>query len=246
MIWLAVLEEVRDHVEVLSHFVPGNYHVLVAHGRPFSAGIVADPGFDLVHAVFFRPVPLENGLEAARQHVQAAGRPVAAIGGFELRIPEPLSREQFDTFNAPYVERMAAMGLTNGNEMVAARTNVAPTVAGVSESSVYAFTYTVPGRGRPRRAFRLSGATETGPDGSTADRLRSIVEELEGRMAELGVGWDDATGINVYAAASAPTELAASFGTGALHGLAWFPSLPPITDFEFEIDARGVGTELVL
>lgn len=234
---------------MLSHFVPGSYRFLGVPGRPFSAGIVADPGFDLVHAVFSRPVALELGLDAAARHVEAAGRPMAAIGGFELRIPEPLSRQGFDAFNAPYVQRMAAMGLTSENEMVAARTNVAPTVAGVTAPSVFAFTYTVPGRGRSEPAFRLSGATETRRDGSAAERLRSIVEVLAARMADLGVTWEDSTAINVYGAASAATALSdvlGSFGAAGLRGLTWFPSLPPISDFAFEIDARAAGTEIVV
>ncbi len=237
----------RDHVSVLSHFTSGDYRFLVVPGGPFSSGVVADEGFDLVHAVFLRPVPLSGGLEAARRHVEAAGRPVTAIGGFELRIPEPLSREDFDAFNGPYVQRMADMGLTSAGERVTARTNVAPTVAGVEQPSVHAFTYTVPGTGRPGPAFRLSGATEARRDGSPAEKLRSIVEVLEARMAELGVGWPDATAINLYGAAGGlGADLPASFGAAALHGITWFPSLPPIRDYEFEIDARGVGTEVVL
>jgi len=236
-----------DHVRVLSNFAPGSYRFLVATGRPFSAGIVADPGFDLVHAVFSRPLPLADGLQAARGHVESAGRPATALAAFELRIPEPLSREDFDAFNAPYVERMAALGLRSGPEWVAARTNVAPTIVAATEPSLYAFTYTVPGRGRPGPAFRLSGATEAKRDGSAADRLRSIIEELERRMVEIGVSWEDATAVNVYAAVSAPIEeVAAGFGSAQMHGLAWFPSRPPIADFEFEIDTRAVGTEIVL
>lgn len=232
---------------MLSPFAPGDYRFLVATGRPFSSGVVADPGFDLVHAVFFRPLPLEPGLEAARRHVESAGRPVAALAAFELRIPEPLSPEGFAAFNAPYTERMAAMGLTSGGAWVTARTNVAPTTGGVSEPSLYAFTYTVPGRSRSGPAFRLSGATETRRDGSRADRLRSIVEELEPRLAELGVAWADSTAINLYGASAAPADdVARAFGPAALHGISWFPSRPPIVDFEFEIDARGVGTEVVI
>lgn len=233
---------------MLSHFAPGSYRYLAAPGGPFSGGIVADAGFDLVHAVFARPVPLEAGLDAAARHVEAAGRPPTSLAAFELRIPEPLSRQGFTAFNAPYVQRMAAMGLANGSDMVTARTNVAPTVPGVSAPSVYAFTYTVPGRGRPGPAFRLSGATET-REGSAADRLRSIVEALAGRLAELGVSWDDANAINVYgdaAATGALSDVLPAFGAAALHGLVWMPSLPPISDFAFEIDARGVGTEILL
>ena len=235
---------------MLSQFAAGSYRFIDAPGRPFSAGVVADRGFDLVHAVFFRPVPLAAGLEAARGHVESAGRPGTALAAFELRIPEPLSREGFDAFNEPYVERMAALGLRGGDSWVTARTNVAPTTAPVGEPSLYAFAYTVPGGGRSMPAFRLSGATETRRDGSATDRLRSIVEELTGRMAELGVSWEASTAINVYGAAGATgaavDEVAADLGPAGLHGITWFPSLPPLREFEFEIDVRGVGTEILL
>jgi hypothetical protein len=174
---------------------------------------------------------------------------VTALAAFELRIPEPLSREGFDAFNEPYVERMAALGLRSGDHWVTARTNVAPTTAPVGEPSLYAFTYTVPvtGGARSQPAFRLSGATETRHAGSPADRLRSIVEALAHPMGELGVSWEASTAINVYGASGAAAdEVAAAFGVAALHGITWFPSMPPLRDYEFEIDARGVGTEIVI
>jgi hypothetical protein len=112
---------------------------------------------------------------------------------------------------------------------------------------VYAFTYSVPG-GRTQRAFRLSGATETTRDGSPADSLLSIVDVLDARMAELGVSWDDATAVSVYGARAAAVEprVVARLGAAGLHGVTWFPSVPPIQGFDFEIDARGVCTELTL
>jgi hypothetical protein len=232
---------------VLSHFASGNYRFLAAPGRPFSSGIVADDGYDLVHATFFRPVPLAEGLEAARRHVEATGRPVAALGAFELRIPAPLSGEGFAEFNKPYVERMTALGLVSDGELVTARTNVAPTLAGVAEPSLHAFTYTVAGRRRERAAFRLSGSTESNREGSGADRLLSIVATLEARMAELSVTWDDATDVAVYGASCAAVDsVVPSCGTAGLRGLTWFPSHPPIVDFAYEIDAMGVGTEIVV
>src|SRR5215470_17859710 len=108
---------------MVSQFPEGGYRSLVAPGRAFSLGVAAEPGFDLVHAVFRSPVPLWRGLEAAARHVEGGGRPVTAIAGFELRLPQPLGREQFDEFNAPYRARLTAMGLTSANELVAARTN---------------------------------------------------------------------------------------------------------------------------
>ena len=232
---------------MLSTFNPGNYAFIVAIGRPFSAGILADPDFDLVHAVFSRPLPLGQGLDAARRQVESAGRPATALAAFELRIPEPLSFDSFAAFNAPYVEQMSALGLKSGAECVTARTNVAPTIGGITEPSLYAFTYTVPRGFRAGPAFRLSGATEAENEGSPDDRMRSILEELGRRMSDLGVSWDDATAINVYGAVGSPMDdVVSEFGLAALNGLTWFPSLPPIRDFQFEVDVRGVGTEIVL
>jgi hypothetical protein len=234
-------------VDVLSHFAAGDYRYLASPGRPFSGGVLADARFDLVHAVFARPLPLDEGLAAARRHVESAGRPVTALAAFELRIPEPLTSQGFAAFNAPYVERMAALGLRHGDDLVTARTNVAPTVPGITAPVVYAFTYTAPSARRTGPAFRLSGSTETTRDGSDADRLSSIVIELERRLAELGASWEDVTDISVYGAPGTPVgALAGVFGTTALHGLTWFPSRPPILDADFEMDATAAGTELVL
>jgi hypothetical protein len=77
--------------------------------------------------------------------------------------------------------------------------------------------------------------------------MRSILEELGRRMVDLGVTWDHATAINMYGAAGSPMDdVIGEFGTAALNGLTCFPSLPPIRDLQFEIDVRGVCTEIVL
>jgi hypothetical protein len=237
----------------VTHFSAGDYRFLAAPGRPFSSGVVAEVGFDLVHARFFRPLPLEAGLEAAARHVESTGRPVTAIAAFELRIPRPFSEEGFAEFNAGYVRRLERMGLTAQPDLPTGRTNVAPIFDVVSEPSVYAFTYTVPAPAQEpgdRPAFRLSGSAETRRDGPLEDRFRSVVETLTGRLAELGVRWEDSTAINLYAAAQAPREveadMVAAFGLAALHGITWMPALPPVTGLQFEIDARRVGSELIL
>lgn len=237
----------RDHDRVLSQFAPGNYRSLASAGRPFSDGIVADPGYDLVRAVFSSPQPLYQALDMAARHLDAAGRPVTALAGFELRIPEVLSAEGFAAFNGPYVERMTALGLSTSEGLVATRTNVAPTVAGVSEPSLLAFTYTVPDAPAGRTAYRLSGATETRSDGTTAQRLSSIVDVLDGHLAALGATWDQATAITVYGAACEfDAATLARFGRAGLRGVRWYPSRPPIVGIGFEIDAHSVGSEVEL
>ena len=226
----------------------GSYRFIAAPGRPFSGGAVADPGFDLVHATFRRPLPLAKGLEAATRHVAEASRPVQAIAGFELRIPEPFSTAQFEVFNHAYVESLENIGLIAGQLMPAARTNVAAVVGGVGEPSLYAVTYTVPGdRGRP--AFVMSGVPEEKP-ADLEEMLDSMMRVLSSRMAELGVTWEDATAIQLYGVEVVQGLLAdyvlRHLGPSAVHGIRWFPSLPPIEGLSLEIDVRSAGKELVL
>lgn len=239
----------RDDCWVLVPFAPGGYRFLRASGRPFSSGVVADPGFDLVRASFERPVPIDQGLAAARRHLEAAGRPLTAIAGLELRLPDVLTPDGFDSFNQRYAARLTELGLSDTQGMPAARTNVAPTTAPVGEVSLFAFSYTVRSA-RPGAAFVLSGAAETRRDGAASDRLGSIVEALEARMSELGVSWADTSAVNLYAASASLTELLPGvldqLGSHAVRGITWLPSLPPVTGLQFEIDARGVGTELTL
>ncbi len=232
---------------MLAHNESGNYRFLAAEGRPFSGGAVADEGYDLVHARFERPLALEAGLAAASRHVAAAGRPVHAIAGFELRIPKPLTKAAFDSFNQRYVTSLQRLDLDVDGLMPAARTNVAAVVGGVSEPSVYAVSYSIPGH-RARPAFVLSGAPEeAGRD--TATRLDSIMRVLTGRLDALGVSWEDATAIQLYGVddfQGLVAEKVLKKTGGAVHGIQWFPSLPPIEGLKLEIDVRSAGTELVL
>ena len=233
-------------VGMLEHFSTGNYRYLDSPGRPFSAGVVADRGFDLVHATLLKPLPLDRGLEAARQHLEQVGRPAAALAAFELRIAQPLSRQGFDDFNAAYVARLRAIGVSAGEKLPAARTNVAPTASRIEEPSLYAFTYTLPGD-REGPAFVLSGAPETDRT-STEAKLLSILAVLDGRLDALGTTWEHCTATNFYGSAL-PAESAAVFqrlGSAAVHGVHWYPSLPPVTPLEYEIDARGTSREITI
>lgn len=232
---------------MLTHNRAGGYRFLGLAGRPFSAGGLADDGYDLVHAKFARPLPLQKGLAAAAQHVAAAGRPILSIAGFELRIPEPLSGADFDTFNQRYVKSLKGLGLEVDGLLPAGRTNLA--VAGaVSEPSLYAVTYTIPAKSS-RHAFVLSGAPED-QAGDAATMIDSIVRVLSGRLQELGVSWDDATAIQLYGIdninAGVVERLLSQVGASAVHGIQWFPSLPPVAGLKLEVDVRSAGTELVL
>lgn len=228
--------------------VPGNYRFLGGEDRPFALGAAADVGFDIVHATFDRPLPLERGIQTASQHVASASRPNQALAGFELRIPRALSKPEFDEFNRLYAASLRGIGLATDGLVSAARTNVAPTIGTVAEASLLAFSYTAPTR-RDVRAYVLSGAPEA-RDGSRRDMIRSIVEVLMMRGDQLNCRLNDATAVQFYGERglepSFIDDLVASLGDAVIHGFHWFPSLPPIVGLKFEIDLRSVGSEVGL
>jgi hypothetical protein len=226
----------------------GNYRFLGREGRPFSDGIVADQGHDLVHARFASPVPLDAGLSAAVRHVTTTGRPVQSIAGFELRIPEPFSPHDFAAFNDGYIARLKAVGLDVEGLIPTARTNVAPHAGRVTEPSVHAVSYTVPSR-RTQAAFVMSGVPEEEPSDFAA-MMDSILRVLSGRMKDIGAAWKNATEIQFYGE-EGPGDLLVErlirhAGAAAAAGVHWFPSRPPVVGLSFEIDVRSAGMELVL
>jgi hypothetical protein len=232
------------------HNDQGNYRFIALDGRPFSGGAVADPGYDIVHARFVRPVSLLQGLKAAERVVARAGRPVLALAGFELRIPAPLTMNAFATFNEGYVERLREMGLHVDALMPAARTNVAVTAPDITEPSVYALSYTTPTPTRgDRKGFVMSGIPEE-ERSDLATMLDSIMNAILERMTGLDLSWDDATAIQIYGLeitqAAIEDRVLKRAGRAALHGIHWFPALPPIDSLTLEVDVRGAGTELVL
>ena len=105
----------------------GNYSFLKGIA-PYSAGVVAEAGFEIVHVRLSRYVPLRLGFDAIDAHLGKAGRPVQAICGMELRSPKPFSFTGFNEFNAGYVDVLKKWNLLVDGINPVARTNVAPAV----------------------------------------------------------------------------------------------------------------------
>jgi hypothetical protein len=225
---------------------PGGFRFLPIDG-PFSDGVVAEPGYQIVRV---RPpfrTPLAQGFHLVEQVVQAAGRPMSAVCAMELRIPKPLSRAGFDEFNRGYVARHERWGARVDGHMPSARTNVAPEVEPPTEPCLHAFCYTVRGDAR-RKTFVVSGVPEPpGTGGGLPAFWSAIVEKIEQRMAALGVGWSDATESQIYGT-RADHELLINdrlprFAELVRPGLRWHFSRPPIDDLKLEIDVRGLASE---
>lgn len=237
----------------------GGYSFLPsAPGAPFSGGVVASPGHEIVRATFAKALPWRQAFSAIERHLQAQGRPRAALCALELRCSEPYTREGFGAFNAQYRALLESWGLLVDGNVPAARSNVAPVVLPPAEQSIYAFHYTVPSQSATTPpTFFLSGAAETPTvrAGETSEealreKTADVLANLQGRLTQIPATWGDVTSVAVYTPHAIPSLLEASVlkavGAAASHGLHWFDCRPPVQGLEVEIDTRRERQELFL
>jgi hypothetical protein len=241
----------------------GNYHFLRGIA-PYSGGVMADDGHQIVHVRFLRPLLLNDGFERVKQHFSAVKRPLQALCGMELRSPQPFTFQGFNDFNAGYVRVLKEWDIFVDGVNPVARTNVAPEIGAPAKASLYGFSYTIAAASR-MKTFVVAGGGEL-PEGSLdphdvvrrgetgADALREkvrfVMGLMTGRIQDLGVTWDRATAVNVYTVHPICSVLAADIikpmGASAMHGATWHYSRPPIVSIEYEMDLRGCERELVL
>ena len=227
-------------------------------GAPYSAGVVAMEGYEIVHAGVLREVPVEEGFWAIERHLAMMGRPRTALCGVELRGARPYSPEEWsapDGFNAGYRAVLREWGLfVDGNPAVA-RTNVVPVVGAPGEQVLHGFSYTVPlQESAGGETFVTSGAPEAqemwAKEVNVGERLVSSLEAIGRAVMGLGRTWDEATRVNLYVREGISTELAAAalrvVGGAARQGLHWYLSKTPLLGPYLECDARGVRREVMV
>ena len=241
-------------------FPAGGYRFVP--GRQFSGGIAAEPGLALRRVRFQNPLPLAQGLAAARAILGAAARPPEALAACELRSPLPLPIADFIAFNERYLAALNAEGFTAGPPYPIGRSNLAPILAPPAEVVLFAVTFTVPADGPGGLDFFISGKPENraaasfeegivgGADVSPAGlrvKAEYVMGELRARMAELGVEEHRVTGAQAYTIH--PLEPVLEVVTGrmplAWGGLTLVPAHPPVTGLAFEVDLRAISQECV-
>lgn len=234
----------------------GNFHF--TKGFPFFAfAVVADPGFEIVHAVFEKPLPLTHGFDAIHREIQNSGRPMQALCGMELRAAAPYTDTQmFMEFNAKYVEKLRSLDLLVDGLVPMTRANLAVPDASVKEQCVYAFSYTVPSKTN-RLTFATSGIADSGAP-ATADvspaglreRVAFVVGAVAEKLKEIEASWDLSTQIRLYSVHPVgnliPEVILPQVGSGAQHGITWHRLHPPVAGLELEMDARRVFTESII
>jgi len=245
----------------------GNYRFLTGIA-PFSSGVVADPGYEIVHATLHAPLPYRQGFDLIDEHLNAQDRSRYALCAIELRSPEPFTFEGFAAFNQGYRALLADWDLLVDERNPIARSNVAPEVGPPAEPSLYAFSYTVPASDAPARpSFVVAGTGDLDLDRGTLspeaiirygetssdalqEKAAGVIQMVAPRLEGMGVGWADATAVNIYTAHPLHSFLAGTvlegIGQAATHGVHWFLARPPVIGLEFEMDVRGIRRELRL
>lgn len=216
-------------------------------GAPFSAGVAAEPGFEIARVHAPRNTPLNEGFRIVERTLQSEARPIAALCATELRIPKPMTRKGFEEFNRAYVDQIQEWGLVDDGHVPVARTNVAPEIEPPAEPCLHAFCYAASGTSL-RPTFVVSGAPEAvGTEGGLPGYWADMVKAIEERLGALGVEWADATETQFYGPRRAYELFARDqlprLPEMARPGLRWVFSLPPIDDLNLEIDVRGLVRE---
>lgn len=244
----------------------GNYHFLTGIA-PYSSGVVAAAGYQIVRAVLAQPLPYREGFQRIERYLRGLGRPRAALCAMELRLPKPLSFAGFAAFNGKYQQILEEWGLLIDGRNPVARTNVAPAVRPPAQPSLYAFSYTLPQSENDQvRTFVVAGAGdlrdqtdlsmeatvrpyETSPEALQA-KARTVMAVMQDRLRGLGMDWPAVTEVDIYTSEPLYTflevEILSKLGPAATHGVHWYYSYPPIAGLVFEMDLRGVHRQIYI
>jgi hypothetical protein len=242
----------------------GGYSFLT--GQPFfSLGAISANGYEINRAIFRRPPFFPEGLAAIERHLRAAGRPLQALCGLELRNGRQANMQEFMAFNERYIETLRKVGVLVAGQMPVTRSNLV--VAGAEAMHrIHAFTYTVPASSPSPRppTFVVAGIPEVrflGPkseiiarDDVSPNGLRQktafILETIAGLLTAMGVGWVDVTGIQLYTVRDlhplVESVVLPRIGEAAQRGIQWHYVLLPLEGGDVEIDVRSVRAELMI
>lgn len=243
-------------------FGPGGYRYVPGPFQ-YSAGVAAQPGFEVVRVRFASPVPMADGFERIAAYLGGQDRPLTAFCACEMRSPGQFTDDGFRHFNRGYVETLARWGIVDGDTNPVARSNVCPEQGAPAEPSFFAFSYTRP-CGDAAPSFVVAGSGEareggasyaesivrlgdTGPE-AMGEKARFVIVEMQRRMAVLGVDWSQASATQVYTVFDVHHLVAGGAFPGAAmaHGLTCYHARPPVVGLDFEMDVRGVREERVL
>jgi len=240
----------------------GNYRFLPGIA-PYSCGVVASPGHEIVHVTLSTPVAYRDGFQRIETFLDKHDRPKASLCAIALRSPQPFTFDGFAEFNRGYATILKEWGVFVDDVNPVARTNVAPVVQPPETPALHSFAFTRRCDAAQSPTFVVAGAGEL-PDGflqrdkivalgdtspaGIATKARFVMDRMESRLFGLGAAWSDVSVADVYTvhpvAPLLPEIILGRANSLALNAVCWCYSRPPIEEIEFEMDLRGIRTEL--
>ncbi|MGJ7497156.1 2-amino-5-chloromuconate deaminase CnbZ [Variovorax sp. RT4R15] len=236
----------------------GNYRILPG-GAAYCTGIVPEEGFEVVRVQLDRWLPLAEAYAFIEAYLVRVKRPVQAFCGIEMRVPAPLSRADWSSFNTPYLQRLQQWGLMHGELSGVCRSNIALLDGAPATASMCAFSYTAPTVSK-NRGFCLSGTADIASDGrviadgdtsSTAmqKRTRFTIDVVSESLAKLGLSWRAVQQIAIFHVHPIPglwdDHLLGGLGDPLRQGIVVYRARPPIVGGEVELEARGARRDLI-
>lgn len=241
----------------------GSYRYLPAID-PYSSGIAAQPGYEIVGLRFADARPVADGFGAIDQWLEKSGLPAAALAGLELRSPKPFAFGEFEVFNKQYRHLLVERDLLEEGVNPLARSNLIPVEDGPAEPVLLTAFVVRPSVGAGGRDFVVAGAGEVAEgrldreaivalgDTSQEGLLRKaefVLDEMVLRLQSLGYDGGDPNLINVYTAheiSGLPNIVVAKLRAAYRHGFVRWVVRPPLVEIEFEMDLRYVSSWQVL
>lgn len=240
----------------------GNYRFLPGIA-PYSCGVIASPGFEIIHVTLSQPTPYRDGFQRIERVLAEYDRPQASLCAIALRSPKPFTFDGFAEFNAGYGDILKQWDVFVDGVNPVARTNVAPVVRPPDTPALYSFAFTRPAAEATFPTFVVAGAGEmpdgflqrdkivelgdTSPAGIEA-KARFVMDRMESRLFGLGAEWSHVSTVDVYTlhpvAPLLPEFILGRANSRGVNAVNWCYSRPPIEEIEFEMDLRGIRTEL--
>ena len=241
----------------------GGYQFLLGIA-PYSSGVIAMPGHQIVHATLENTLPWHTGLPAAREYLEKSGLSRFNLCGVELRCPAPHAMSGFIEFNRDYRTLLEKWDMLVDRENPLARTNVSPVVSPPEETVLHGFSYSAPsefkgttfvvagGGELPHRDLDDKHIVRFGETSENAlgEKARCVVEIMKTRLHQLGANEHMLSTIDVYT--SHPIHrivndvIVPEITAAARTGVHWYYTRPPVQNIEFEMDMRGVQTEVAV
>lgn len=232
--------------------------------EPYSSGVIAEPGREIVHVTLAAERGWSDGLHAVRRYLEQRGLDQHALCGVELRCPEPHSLGGFSEFNREYRSLLDQWDIPVDGQNPIARTNVAPVENPPGETVIHGFSFVEPsdatspsfviagGGELPHRTLDRDHIVRVGETSESAmlEKAECVAGIMRHRLDRLGADDDSLTCIDVYTEHPLRQILTdvlnPQLPAARRLGVHWFVSRPPVREIEFEMDMRGVRRELVI